>query len=153
MNTRTRNHLLWSLLLFSAAVRMFFYFQLRDTDLAAVPLLDSETYHDWAARLAADGVFGMIYAGLGLNEQVLQEGERAPDAFPANQDRWIRQHRLRDLAYIQARTGNEEAVLDLVEQLLQNPSNTLSSELLSNSPLFDLLRENPRIQALARQGA
>lgn len=53
MDARTRNHLLLSLLLFSAAVRMFFYFQLRGTDLAAVPLLDSETYHDWAARLVA----------------------------------------------------------------------------------------------------
>ena len=53
METRTRNHLLLSLLLFSAAVRMFFYIQIRDTDLVAVPLLDSETYHDWAARLVA----------------------------------------------------------------------------------------------------
>ena len=109
MDTRTRNHLLWSLLLFAAAVRMFFYFQLRGTDLAAVPLLDSETYHDWAARLVADGVFGMINAGLGLKEQALQEGERALETFPANQDNWTRQHRLRDLAYIQGRTGNEEA--------------------------------------------
>jgi len=53
VETRTRNHLLLSLLLFSAAVRMFFYFQIRDTDLVAVPLLDSETYQDWAARLVA----------------------------------------------------------------------------------------------------
>ena len=53
MDARTRNHLLLSLLLFSAAVRMFFYFQLRGTDLVAAPLLDSETYHDWAVRLVA----------------------------------------------------------------------------------------------------
>ena len=53
MEARTRNHLLLSLLLFSAAVRMFFFFQLRGTDLATVPLLDSETYHDWAVRLVA----------------------------------------------------------------------------------------------------
>ena len=53
MEARTRNHLLLSLLLFSAAVRMFFFFQLRGTDLAAAPLLDSETYHDWAVRLVA----------------------------------------------------------------------------------------------------
>ena len=32
---------------------LFFFFQLRGTDLATVPLLDSETYHDWAARLVA----------------------------------------------------------------------------------------------------
>ena len=53
MDTRTRNHLLLSLLLFSAAVRVFFHVQLSGTDLATVPLLDSETYHDWAARLVA----------------------------------------------------------------------------------------------------
>ncbi len=53
MEARTRNHLLLSLLLFSAAVRMFFFFQLRGTDLATVPLLDSETYYDWAVRLVA----------------------------------------------------------------------------------------------------
>jgi len=53
VDTRTRNHLLLSLLLFSAAVRMFFYFQLRGTDLALVPLLDSATYHEWAVRLVA----------------------------------------------------------------------------------------------------
>ncbi|MEN8007282.1 MAG: tetratricopeptide repeat protein [Candidatus Krumholzibacteriota bacterium] len=53
MEARTRNHLLLSLLLFSAAVRMFFFFQLRGTDLGEIPLLDSETYHDWATRLVA----------------------------------------------------------------------------------------------------
>jgi tetratricopeptide (TPR) repeat protein len=55
VETRTRQHLLLSLLLFSAAVRMFFFFQLRDTDLATVPLLDSEAYHEWALRLVAGG--------------------------------------------------------------------------------------------------
>ena len=53
METRTRHHLLLSILLFSAAVRMFFFFQLRGTDLAAVPVLDSEAYHEWALRLVA----------------------------------------------------------------------------------------------------
>jgi len=53
VDTRTRHHLLLSLLLFSAAVRMVFYFQLCGTDLGTVPLLDSKTYHDWAARLVA----------------------------------------------------------------------------------------------------
>ncbi len=53
METRTRQHLLLSLLLFSAAVRMFFFFQLKGTDLAAVPMLDSEAYHEWALRLVA----------------------------------------------------------------------------------------------------
>jgi tetratricopeptide (TPR) repeat protein len=53
VEVRTRHHLLLSLLLFSAAVRMFFFLQLRGTDLATVPLLDSEAYHEWALRLVA----------------------------------------------------------------------------------------------------
>jgi len=53
VEARTRNHLLLSLLLFAAAVRLVFFFQLRGTDLATIPLLDSETYRDWAVRLVS----------------------------------------------------------------------------------------------------
>ena len=45
--------LLLSLLAVGAAVRLAFFLQLKDTDLATIPLLDSQTYHDWAARLVA----------------------------------------------------------------------------------------------------
>lgn len=45
--------LLGLLLLAGAVVRLLFFLQLKDTDLAAIPLLDSQTYHDWAVRLVA----------------------------------------------------------------------------------------------------
>ncbi len=86
METRTRQHLLLSLLLFSAAVRMFFFFQLKGTDLAAVPMLDSEAYHEWALRLVA-GDWGwnetywmgplyphflaLVYLGFGVEEHTI----------------------------------------------------------------------------------
>jgi tetratricopeptide (TPR) repeat protein len=45
---------LWlSLLFFSAVVRAAFFLELKDTDLANMPLLDSDTYHQWATRLVA----------------------------------------------------------------------------------------------------
>lgn len=39
------------ILLLGLVLRVVFFIQLKDTDLAQVPLLDSQTYHDWAARL------------------------------------------------------------------------------------------------------
>jgi tetratricopeptide (TPR) repeat protein len=36
-----------------AVVRLAFYWQLKDTPLARVPILDSLTYHDWAASLVS----------------------------------------------------------------------------------------------------
>ena len=53
MSAQLEKRLFWGLLIFSAAVRLAFYLELKDTDLAAVPLLDSQTYHEWAARLVA----------------------------------------------------------------------------------------------------
>jgi len=41
------------LLLISAVIRLFFFFQMRGTDFTLVPLLDAETYHEWAIRLAS----------------------------------------------------------------------------------------------------
>ncbi len=42
---------LYLLLLLGAAVRLWFFSDLHDHPLAAVPLLDSQTYHEWAADL------------------------------------------------------------------------------------------------------
>ena len=44
---------LFVLLLFGALVRLWFFADLHDHALAAVPLLDSQTYHDWAADLVS----------------------------------------------------------------------------------------------------
>ncbi len=49
--------LLIALLAVAAAVRLVFLLEIARTDLVAVHLLDAETYHDWALRLAA-GDFG-----------------------------------------------------------------------------------------------
>jgi tetratricopeptide (TPR) repeat protein len=40
-----------ALLLFSVAVRVVFWLEFRTDDLVAVPLLDCQTYHEWAVRL------------------------------------------------------------------------------------------------------
>lgn len=54
--------LLAVLLAAGAAVRLFYFLQLKDTDLALVPLLDSQAYHDWAVRLVnGDWGWGETY--------------------------------------------------------------------------------------------
>jgi tetratricopeptide (TPR) repeat protein len=50
------------ILAFSAVVRLLFFFQLSATDLVSVPILDSQTYHDWAVRLVnGDPGWGETY--------------------------------------------------------------------------------------------
>ncbi len=50
------------ILLFGAAVRLVFFLQLNATDLVTVPILDSQTYHEWALRLlAGDPGWGETY--------------------------------------------------------------------------------------------
>jgi len=41
------------ILIFSAVVRVVFFFQLAGTDLVTVPMLDSQDYHDWAVELVS----------------------------------------------------------------------------------------------------
>jgi len=45
--------LLGLLLMLGAALRLVFFMQLKDTNLANVPLLDCQTYHEWALQLVS----------------------------------------------------------------------------------------------------
>lgn len=40
-----------ALLAVAAALRLLYFLEIKDTDLATVPLLDSQAYHEWAIRL------------------------------------------------------------------------------------------------------
>ena len=51
MSESTSKRWLWLLLVLSAAVRLWYFFEVKDTDLANIPLLDCQTYHDWAIDL------------------------------------------------------------------------------------------------------
>ncbi|RKZ12893.1 hypothetical protein DRQ50_11260, partial [bacterium] len=50
---RRQQLLLLILLVAGAGLRLMFYLEFSDTDLSRVPLLDAETYHKWAVKLAA----------------------------------------------------------------------------------------------------
>ncbi len=59
---RTPEAALALILIFSAVVRVLFFFQLAATDLVTVPILDSQSYHEWAVQLVAgDPGWGETY--------------------------------------------------------------------------------------------
>ncbi len=86
MTARNRQHLALGLLLLAGAVvRVLFFLELKDTDLARIPLLDSQTYHEWAARLVGGDwgwnetywmgplyphLLAVVYALFGVGSQV-----------------------------------------------------------------------------------
>jgi len=59
---RTPEAALALILVFSAIVRIFLFQQLGATDLVSVPILDSQSYHEWAVQLASgDPGWGETY--------------------------------------------------------------------------------------------
>jgi serine/threonine-protein kinase len=55
------------------------------------------------------------------------------------------------MAIVYAHTGDHEAAIDLLEELLTIPGN-ITANLLKLDPYFDPLRDNPRFQALIEKG-
>jgi serine/threonine-protein kinase len=99
----------------------------------------------------AHSALGRAYAGLGRKEDAIREGRAGVDLFPESRDAWIYLSRLDELARIYAQTGEHEAAIDLLENLLGRPGNTVSPALLRVSPVYDPLRENPRFRKLVEE--
>jgi TolB-like protein/Flp pilus assembly protein TadD len=90
---------------------------------------------------------GLAYAGLGLSEQAVREGERAVELFPLSTDAFYGIPYLLDLAAIYAMVGDEAAAVDQVGYLLTIPS-WVSPKWLEDDFRFDPIRDGPRFQAL-----
>jgi tetratricopeptide (TPR) repeat protein len=86
---------------------------------------------------------GRVLASLGRSEEALREGRLALTLRPATADAWIRQYRLYDLVVIEIRTGQHDAAIAHLGELLAQPSDQASVDLLRLSPVFDPLREHP----------
>jgi serine/threonine-protein kinase len=91
---------------------------------------------------------GFAYAGLGRREDAVREGRAGVDLFPVTRDAWIHLERLRDQALVYAQVGEQEAAIDILEDLLGRPGNEVSPALLRIHPLCDPLRDNSRFQRL-----
>ena len=107
-----------------------------EPEVAAFP--DDPRYHS---------SLGLAYAGLGMAEDAVREGERATALLPLSQDAFYGLPYLVDLATIHTLLGDETAALDGIEQLLTIPS-WFSPAWLGVDFRFDALRDHDRFRAL-----
>jgi tetratricopeptide (TPR) repeat protein len=89
----------------------------------------------------------IAFAGLGRRAEALREAAAGVDLMPAATDTWRRNWRLQDAARVHAMLGDQEEAIDGLDALLSRPSE-MSTQLLRLDPRWDVLRANPRFQAL-----
>ena len=114
---------------------------------AALPLIEGHLKGDPTDANTCSAL-ALAYAGLGRKQEAIRQATRALDLFPANQDKWIRQHRVFDLMLVNILCGESDAAIDQLEELLQQPTNRVSVPLLRISPFYDSLRSHPRFKRL-----
>ena len=90
---------------------------------------------------------GIAYAGLGLKDDAIREGELATDLLPVSKEAWRGTFRIEDLARIYVMVGEFDAAIEKLEFLLDVPSE-LSVPLLQIDPAWDPLRDHPRFKKL-----
>jgi tetratricopeptide (TPR) repeat protein len=94
---------------------------------------------------------GIAYAGLGEKEKAFAEGNKARDLMPVSVDAIVGVSPLENLALIHTLLGEQDAAIDILEQLLKMPfgwdaSNTVA--LYKTYPYWKLLQKNPRFQKM-----
>lgn len=90
---------------------------------------------------------GIAYAALGLEQQAVRAGELAVALMPISKEARRGVFRLEDLAWIYVLTGRHDAALEKLERLLSVPGEITKTRLRLD-PKWDLLRDNPRFQAM-----
>jgi serine/threonine-protein kinase len=96
---------------------------------------------------ARHGQLGLILAVLGQKEEAIQEGKRAVELLPESEDALDGPQATAALAQIYARTGESDNAFRLLDHLLAVP-NGLTVPIFKLDPVWDLLRKDPRYQAL-----
>lgn len=94
---------------------------------------------------------GVTLAGLGEKEKALEEGMRARNMMPVSADAVIGLVPLENLALINVLLGNQDAAIDILEQLLKMPCSWGAGStipLYKMHPYWKLLQNNARFQKL-----
>jgi TolB-like protein/DNA-binding SARP family transcriptional activator/Flp pilus assembly protein TadD len=90
---------------------------------------------------------GIAFAGLGMKEEAIREGELGVQLMPIEKEAWRGVHRVEDLARIYTMLGESDLAVDRLEYLLSIPGE-LTVPLLRIDPTWDSLRDHPRFQPL-----
>ena len=99
---------------------------------------------DHARTLA---VLAQIDAGLGRKEEAVRAATRAVELMPFEKDAYDAPLVLQGLAQVHTWTGELDAAIDIVEQLMKVPG-YLTYGFLLRDPSWDPLRGHPRFEAL-----
>ena len=92
-------------------------------------------------------LLGQTYAGLGLKQQAVREGERAVELLPETKDALDGPAMVLILAKIYVVVGEADRALTLLERSLSSPGGTTVFALRVD-PVWDPLRSIPRFQQL-----
>jgi TolB-like protein/Flp pilus assembly protein TadD len=96
---------------------------------------------------ARHGQHGLILAALGQKQESIAEGKRAVELLPESEDAFDGPKVTATLAQIYAWTGEFDEAFRLLDHLLVVP-NGLTVPMLKLDPTWDVLRKEPRFQAL-----
>jgi serine/threonine-protein kinase len=99
---------------------------------------DEERYH---------ASLGWAYAGLGFREEAVREASRAVEIMPRDRDAMNGPFQLFELAAVHARLGNVEEALEVLENLLSEPT-LYSPAMLENLYRLRPIQDDPRFEAL-----
>jgi tetratricopeptide (TPR) repeat protein len=100
---------------------------------------------DYASALCAIGV---VDAALGNKEDAIRESQRAIELIPISKNAIDGARMIQYLAVIYAWTGNKDAAIERLTEVVKLPGSHVSYGNLRLNPLWDPLRGDPRFEAI-----
>ena len=117
----------------------------------ALPLLDGKT-NSGTADPSIHLSLARAYAGLGRKDDAVREGRKAIELVPIAKDAFYGPMYLGEFAAIEARVGNIDNAVAILQQLLDISAGlVVSPALLRIDPAWDTLRADPRFKKLCQE--
>jgi tetratricopeptide (TPR) repeat protein len=117
---------------------------------SAARVLEEKITHDQPDYAQAWSLLGRIDAALGRKEDAIREGRRACELLPLSKDAGAGAGLITNLAVIYAWTGEKDLAFEQLAVSAQIPNGVTYGE-LKLDPQWDLLRGDPRFEALAEK--
>jgi TolB-like protein/Flp pilus assembly protein TadD len=89
----------------------------------------------------------LAYAGLGMRDEALLSANKAVELMPMSRDAFSGAFYLEGLAQVHAMLGQADAAVEQLEIVLSNPGEATRATIRMD-PRYDLIRDDPRFQAL-----